>query len=150
MMRSFVTSTTAAMLVLGSVVVGAAETFNPDPMGQYEVMKNVAGLSAAQQDAVFEQIMGGGNRCAPELYVETGTDGVLAVTVLSMCHAGQAVTLLCGGVSQDIQMSNNGAVLINLAGSQKTDRVQAVFADGSRVQAAVRGENTAYEMASYE
>lgn len=148
MRRSLIASTTAAILVLASGAAGLAGSFNPDPTGQFEVLRSVGKLSAAQQDAVFERIMAGGNLCAPELYVDAGTGGVLAVTLLSTCHVGQAVTLLCDGASRNIQMSNNGAVFITLAGAQKIALVQAVFADGTRVQTSVRGVNLALKMAS--
>ncbi|WP_456390391.1 hypothetical protein [Profundibacter sp.] len=148
-MRQFLkASTTAAILVLASGASALAGSFNPDPTGQYEVMKDVGELSAAQEDAVFERIMAGGNLCAPQLYVDTGTDGALAVTLLSICHTGQVVTLMYDGTPKNTRLSNNGAAFITLEYPDNITLVQAVFADGTQVQTPVIHANPVFSMAS--
>jgi len=148
MRQSLIAGTTAAVLFLTSGAAALAGSFNPDPTGQYEVLRSVGETSVAQEESFFERIMAGGNLCAPQLYVDTAQDGTLDVTLLSSCHTGQQVTLTYNDKPTNTRMSYNGAAFVTLEHPEKITLVRAEFADGTQVQTAVIRATPRFFMAS--
>lgn len=126
----------AVALYLTSGAAALAGSFNPDPAGQYEVMKGVANATNAQEDALFKRIMTGNTLCTPQLYVDIGSEGDLEVTLLSSCHTEQQVTVTFNGKPTSTQMSHNGTAFVTLEQLNRASEVRAVFADGTQVQTA--------------
>lgn len=133
----------AAALSVITASSGAANGFDPDPQGKYEVLSGIGAQPVAQQNTAFEEILSGAETCAPQVYLDQKETGFIHITLVATCHGRSDATLLHHGKSQAVTLSPGGSALSKLHSASGTGRVTVAFGDGTVVAREVNGPNRA-------
>lgn len=131
----------AAALSVFTTTPVVANGFDPDPQDKYEVLSGIGTQPIAQQKATFDDILSGGDTCAPQVYLDQKEAGFIHVSLLANCHTLTDVTLLHHGKSQAVTLSQSGAALTKVQSASGTGRVTAAFGDGTVIAREIDGPN---------